>query len=102
MLIMLVQLALMSPVVRHMLPTPAPHSHTIGGPVRPTPRCCRRSAGRCGPARRASPVPRPGVHTLVVAVVVLQVVHAPRGEQVGVLLLVPQATGEAQPVAGLG
>ncbi len=35
MLIMLVQLALMSPVVRHMLPTSAPHSHTFGGPVRP-------------------------------------------------------------------
>src|SRR6266508_2691537 len=47
-------------------------------------------------------VPRLRVHALVVAVVVLQVVHAPRGEQVGVLLLVPQTAGEAQCVAGLG
>ncbi len=34
-LIMLFQLSLMSPVVRHRLPTLAPHSQTLGGPVRP-------------------------------------------------------------------
>src|SRR6185437_5905307 len=33
--IMLDQLSLMSPVVRHRLPTSAPHSQTLGGPVRP-------------------------------------------------------------------